>query len=112
MWGTDPRGNKSGGLVVLRVDPTKLHQTCAIGKTRSNKHARAIADDLGKVCQSHHADAELTIGASAELFCALRGEDPLRFEYEALLKVADHGTSRPEIATRVYRSGRPRDITG
>ena len=38
------------GLVIWRVDATKLDKTCAIGRTTSNEEAQAIADDLGKRC--------------------------------------------------------------
>ena len=50
VTGSKNDGTKFRGLVVFRVDTTKLDQTCAIGKTSSNEEARAIADDLGEPC--------------------------------------------------------------
>jgi hypothetical protein len=38
------------GLVIWRVDTTKLDKACAIGRTTSNEEAQAIADDLRKRC--------------------------------------------------------------
>ena len=38
------------GLVIWRVDTTKLDKACAIGRTTSNEEAQAIADDLSKQC--------------------------------------------------------------
>jgi hypothetical protein len=48
---SDPSRPKDiAGLIVLRVDITKLDQTCKIGQTTSNEEARAIADDLDRPC--------------------------------------------------------------
>jgi hypothetical protein len=38
------------GLIIWRVDTTKLHDACVIGRTSSNEEARAIADDLNNTC--------------------------------------------------------------
>ena len=38
------------GLVIWRVDTTKLDKACVIGRTTSNEEAQAIADDLSKQC--------------------------------------------------------------
>ena len=38
------------GLVIWRVDTTKLDKACAIGRTPSNEEAQAIADDLRRRC--------------------------------------------------------------
>jgi hypothetical protein len=38
------------GLVIWRVDTTKLDKACAIGRTTSNEEAQAIADDVRKLC--------------------------------------------------------------
>ncbi len=48
--GLEDDRSKFRGLVVFRVAPTKLDQSCAIGKTTSNEEARGIADDLRKPC--------------------------------------------------------------
>jgi hypothetical protein len=37
-------------LVVMRIDAKNLDQSCIIGKTKLNEEARAIADDLSKIC--------------------------------------------------------------
>lgn len=46
----DGENTSRNGLVVLRVNKKSLADTCAIGKTTDNEQARAIADDLSKVC--------------------------------------------------------------
>jgi hypothetical protein len=38
------------GLIIWRVDTTKLDQACVIGRMTSNEEASAIADDLSKRC--------------------------------------------------------------
>jgi hypothetical protein len=55
MWRqdeTDPRNPKGiAELMVLRVDLSKLDQTCEIGRATSNEEARIIADDLDRTCK-------------------------------------------------------------
>ncbi len=48
---SDAGGTKDvSGLIIWRVDTTKLDQACVIGRTTSNEEASAIADDLSKRC--------------------------------------------------------------
>jgi hypothetical protein len=52
-WAEQPGAGDSkvvSGLVIWRVDTTRLDAACAIGRTASNKEAREIADDLSKRC--------------------------------------------------------------
>jgi hypothetical protein len=49
-WTEQDGQNVVSGLVIWRVDTTKLNETCAIGRTTSNEEAQTIADDLGKPC--------------------------------------------------------------
>ena len=47
---SDGDSKNVSGLVIWRVDTTKLDKACAIGRTTSNEEAQAIADDLSKRC--------------------------------------------------------------
>jgi hypothetical protein len=49
-WTEQSDGKTVSGLVIWRVDTSKLDKACADGRTTSNEEAQAIADDLSKRC--------------------------------------------------------------